>query len=86
MHIDAHEAIMSTYGKQTELDLMRRWLEKTESHGVLETLEMKYDTSYYDALCKNESINAVLKSESKDTMVRQRQTEISKKKHRYPFS
>ncbi|KAL6431847.1 hypothetical protein ACFW04_007362 [Cataglyphis niger] len=69
VHIDAHEAIMSTYGKQTEFDSMRRWLEKTESHGVLETLEMKYDASYYDALCKNESINAILKSESKDTMM-----------------
>lgn len=73
VHIDAHEAIMSTYKKQAELDTMRRWLEKKESHGVLQTLEMKYNASYYDTLCKNENINAILKSESKDTMVREKQ-------------
>lgn len=78
MHIDAHEAITSEYKKQTELDSMRMWLK--ENNGVLQTLQMKYNTdniaSYYDSLCKNENTNVILKDGTKETMVRREQKEI----------
>ncbi|GAB1867613.1 Gem-associated protein 5 [Camponotus japonicus] len=67
-HIDAHEAIMSTYKTQNKLDLMRSWLERKEQYGALQTLQMKYDTSYYAILCKNENTNT-FRNEAKDTMM-----------------
>ncbi|XP_039310637.1 gem-associated protein 5 isoform X2 [Solenopsis invicta] len=59
VHIDTHEAIMSTYLEQTELDVMKMWLEGRESSSVLQTLKEKYGTSYYDALRKKDDTNFV---------------------------
>lgn len=76
VHIDAHEAIMSTYKTQNKLDSIRSWLEKKEQHGALQALQMKYDTSYYDALCKNENFYNTFQNETKDAMVREKRKRI----------
>ncbi|XP_029169359.1 gem-associated protein 5-like [Nylanderia fulva] len=72
VHIDAHEAITSEYKKRTELESMQMWLK--ESNRVLQTLQIKYSTdniaSYYDALCKNENTNAILKDGTKEIMMK----------------
>lgn len=62
VHIDVHETIMSTFLNQTELDMMRMWLEGKESNGMLHALEEKYGTSYYSALRKKDDTNIVLKN------------------------
>lgn len=53
---------MSTFSNQTELDMMRMWLEGKESNSMLQILEEKYDTSYYSALRKKDDTNIVLKN------------------------
>ncbi|XP_011636844.1 gem-associated protein 5 [Pogonomyrmex barbatus] len=69
VNIDAHEIIMSTYLKETELDVIKIWLKEKENNGLIQTLEEKYDTSYYDILLKNESNNIVLKNITNEEMM-----------------
>ncbi|KAL6264530.1 hypothetical protein P5V15_004637 [Pogonomyrmex californicus] len=69
VNIDAHEIIMSTYLKETELDVIKIWLKEKENNGLIQTLEEKYDTSYYDILCKNESNNIILKNITNEEMM-----------------
>lgn len=70
VHIDAHETIMSTFSNQTELDMIRMWLEGKESNGILQALEEKYDTFYYGALRKKDDTNIGPKNVN-DKVVRQ---------------
>ncbi|XP_036139651.1 gem-associated protein 5 isoform X2 [Monomorium pharaonis] len=66
VHIDAHETIMSTYSEETELDMMKIWLEGKKNRSVLQILKEKYDTSYYDVLYKKNDININVKNISCD--------------------
>ncbi|EZA61582.1 Gem-associated protein [Ooceraea biroi] len=69
VHIDAHEAIMSTYQEQTKLDAVRMWLKGNEEPGVLHALVEKYNVSYNEALRNNANTNAALKNETDSTMM-----------------
>ncbi|XP_011872793.1 PREDICTED: gem-associated protein 5 isoform X2 [Vollenhovia emeryi] len=62
VHIDAYEMIVSTFSDQTELDMMKTWLEGKEGSGTLQALGEKYGISNYGALRKKDDTNIVLKS------------------------
>jgi len=61
---------MSTYSNQTEFDVMKKWLEEKENNGVLQALEEKYNTCYYDALRKKDATNIVLRNVTSEKVVR----------------
>ncbi|KAL0127536.1 hypothetical protein PUN28_003065 [Cardiocondyla obscurior] len=69
VHIDAHEIIMSTFLNQTEIDIIKIWLEEKENAGILQTLKEKYGTSYYNALRKKNDTNIGLENHSSDKMM-----------------
>ncbi|XP_071629250.1 gem-associated protein 5 [Temnothorax longispinosus] len=69
VHINAHEMIMSTFSNQTELGMMRMWLEGKESIGMLQALEEKFGFSYYGALRKKDDTNIVFKNLTNDKVM-----------------
>jgi len=70
VHIDAHKTIMSIYSNQTEFNIMKKWWEGNENNGVLQALEEKYGTCYYDALRKKDATNIVLRNVTSEKVVR----------------
>jgi len=61
---------MNIYSNQTEFDVMKKWLEEEENNGVLQALEKKYGTCYYDALRKKDATNIVLRNVTSEKVVR----------------
>ncbi|KYN08591.1 PREDICTED: gem-associated protein 5 [Cyphomyrmex costatus] len=69
VHIDAHEIIMSTFLEHTEFDIMKMWLEGKENNGILQILEEKYGTCYYNLLQKKDDTNIILGNVTNDKVV-----------------
>lgn len=70
--------IMSTFSDQTEFNVMKMWLEGQENNGILQTLQEKYDTSYYSLLRKKDDTNIGLRSVTNDKVVRYNKYENKK--------
>lgn len=58
MHVRSHEELVTTYKKDNEYNLVRKWLKGNSDSGILQALGKKYDSAYYSVLQENAS-NAI---------------------------
>lgn len=68
VYIDAHETLISTYRKESEVDVIRTWLKGNTEPGALQTLAEKHDVSYNETLKNNDDV--AVKNKTDITMVR----------------